>query len=98
MSYKLPPPEQLYMMCGGPNPYGEEDEDFCGYGQEIYDGCAGAYNEEDLRKERAKEAGKGEIIHETERFVVMKLESEPSDANFVPPDTSVEVDNDELEG
>ena len=50
MSYKLPPPEQLYMMCGGPNPYGEEDEDFCGYGQEVYDGCAGANNEEDDRK------------------------------------------------
>ena len=87
----------MYMMHGGPNAYGEEDEDFCGYGQEIYDGCAGDYNDKEDRKERAYNAGKGEIIHETEGFVVMKLESDASDANFVPPDTSVEVDNDELE-
>ena len=52
------------------------------------DGSCPKCNERAEKQQKMQNAKEGDAIEETEKFVVMKLHSERSDKNFVPPETS----------
>lgn len=52
------------------------------------DGSCSRCNQKAEKQEKVQNAKEGDAIEETQKFVVMKLHSERSDKNFVPPDTS----------